>query len=440
MLGTLTPIWVASGLALREGQLDNTIVRALLDSTLTFAAISTLFIAARTALFGLQKTVNQKLWLVFLTISSLGLGTFVPTSELLISALMCAMFHFLMLKVPHSLTIGEGLLLVQGTRYGCRPALLALARDGWFLSATLKLQSPTVNSVMTSMIGLIALLAAVSFGTLSSHTWRSACLMLTATVIMVSLAMAPAHWVLVYVTSSQERLKVLLFWVTTLALSLPAMKILSSSANVRKIIIRKGYHALAVALFLPALMTQPGMLSVALAGAFAVLVAVEILRLANIPKISVQVHQFMSAFVDARDAGAFYVTHFTLLLGLAIPIWLSLSVDKTTNDIITFPESLAGILSTGIGDAAASIIGSSFGRVRIARDSRKTLEGTAAGATAMLISSWGMAQLWPKSPRSYNVWQLVVSTLLSALLEASTDQFDNIFVALHFFSLLCALH
>jgi dolichol kinase len=148
----------------------------------------------------------------------------------------------------------------------------------------------------------------------------------------------------------------------------------------------------------------------------------------------------MSAFVDARDSGAFYVTHFTLLLGLAIPIWLSLSVNKTTNDTSTFPESLAGILSTGIGDAAASIIGSSFGRVRIAGDSRKTLEGTVAGATAMLMSSWGMAQLWPKSPRSYNVWQLVVSTLLSALLEASTDQFDNIFVSLHFFSLLCALH
>ena len=31
----------------------------------------------------------------------------------------------------------------------------------------------------------------------------------------------------------------------------------------------------------------------------------------------------MTSFVDSRDSGAIFVTHFTLLLGMAAPLWLS---------------------------------------------------------------------------------------------------------------------
>lgn len=34
------------------------------------------------------------------------------------------------------------------------------------------------------------------------------------------------------------------------------------------------------------------------------------------------VHDFMTSFIDDRDSGALLVTHFTLLLGMAAPLWL----------------------------------------------------------------------------------------------------------------------
>ena len=49
--------------------------------------------------------------------------------------------------------------------------------------------------------------------------------------------------------------------------------------------VRKGYHLLAVALFLPALLLEPQLLGVALAAALAALLAVEALRLSGLPWI-----------------------------------------------------------------------------------------------------------------------------------------------------------
>ena len=51
---------------------------------------------------------------------------------------------------------------------------------------------------------------------------------------------------------------------------------------------RKGYHLLALGLFLPALLWEPQLLSISLAIAFALLVVLEILRLGGVPRIGEQ--------------------------------------------------------------------------------------------------------------------------------------------------------
>jgi hypothetical protein len=49
--------------------------------------------------------------------------------------------------------------------------------------------------------------------------------------------------------------------------------------------VRKGYHALAVVLFLPPAILDPDLLAVALAAAFALLAAAEVARIAALPGI-----------------------------------------------------------------------------------------------------------------------------------------------------------
>ncbi len=72
---------------------------------------------------------------------------------------------------------------------------------------------------------------------------------------------------------------------------------------------------MALALFAPALLLEPQLLAVALAIASALLVAVEMARVGNVPVLGPRVHAFMTAFIDSRDAGAVLVSHFSLLAG-----------------------------------------------------------------------------------------------------------------------------
>jgi dolichol kinase len=115
---------------------------------------------------------------------------------------------------------------------------------------------------------------------------------------------------------------------------------------------------MAVLMFLPALVLQPKFLDLAFGAALAVFVALEIIRIWRIQPLGEPLHQFMNAFTDHRDSEHLIVSHFSLLLGCALPIWMS----SGFNDRALSP--FAGILSLGIGDTMASMVGHKYGVLR----------------------------------------------------------------------------
>eukprot|EP00775_Hariotina_reticulata_P005752 gene5753-5992_t len=151
---------------------------------------------------------------------------------------------------------------------------------------------------------------------------------------ILAMAAAPLTWlgatavwtVLEVLPAKPWRLLVLLYWVGLLAVTLPGLKGCAGHSNVPQIIIRKVYHLLAGGLFIPVFFWDLQLLCLSLAIGFAALVLLEVLRHLQLPRIGQAVQHFMQDFVDERDSGVIYVTHFTLLLGLAIPMWLSIGL------------------------------------------------------------------------------------------------------------------
>lgn len=145
-------------------------------------------------------------------------------------------------------------------------------------------------------------------------------------------------------------------------------------------------------------------------------------------------------------AGAILITHFTLLLGMAAPVWLSNALSAGSSNgsaaagaaepgqqqqplwlaayagimilgaaalvvlaaaacsVIVVPgrqlQAAANFLNpspcppfAGFGDTAASAVGSLFGRHRLCKDSSKTWEGTAAAVVATLAAWAALASL-----------------------------------------------
>uniref|UniRef100_A0A0E0G113 dolichol kinase n=1 Tax=Oryza nivara TaxID=4536 RepID=A0A0E0G113_ORYNI len=222
----------------------------------------------------------------------------------------------------------------------------------------------------------------------------------------------PFVWVFNYIfTDSRERLALCAYWIFVIYVSIRRFYSISKQSKTERILLRKYYHPVAVLIFSPAIIFQVW----------------EIYPLGNI------VHQFMSAFTDHRDSEILIVSHFSLLLGCALPKWMS----SGFNDRPLTP--FAGILSLGIGDTMASMIGYKYGVLRWSKTGKKTIEGTAAGITSALAACSILLSLLASSGYilSQHWISLLVAVTLSGLLEAYTAQLDNAFIPLVFYSLLC---
>ena len=136
----------------------------------------------------------------------------------------------------------------------------------------------------------------------------------------------------------------------------------------------------------------------------------------------------MSASItDYRDGGKLVLTPIYLIVGLSLPVWL---------DYVRFgrPQlsSFAGLSSVGLGDSAASIIGRKFGRNNFFRYG-KTLEGMLANFAVQLAFLASLNQLLDFGVETTNI---LSASFMSAALEATTDQIDNLLIPLVHYSLL----
>ncbi|XP_010520384.1 PREDICTED: dolichol kinase EVAN [Tarenaya hassleriana] len=248
----------------------------------------------------------------------------------------------------------------------------------------------------------------------------------------------PFLWVFTFVFSEPlKRLTLCIYWVLLIIASVWRFYNISRNSKIERILLRKYYHLMAVLMFLPALVLQPKFLDLAFGVALAVFLALEIIRVWRIWPLGKPLHQFMNAFTDHRDSDILIVSHFSLLMGCALPIWMS----SGFNDRPLSP--FAGILSLGIGDTMASVVGHKYGVLRWSKTGKKTVEGTAAGITSVMavcfvlvpvLASTGFYILTTQEEK----WvSLLVAVTGSGMLEAYTAQLDNAFIPLVFYSLLC---
>ncbi|KQJ93298.1 hypothetical protein BRADI_3g03700v3 [Brachypodium distachyon] len=252
--------------------------------------------------------------------------------------------------------------------------------------------------------------------------------------LVQGLEVHPFVWIVNYMlTNSRERLALCAYWICVICVSIRRFYSISKQSKTERILLRKYYHLVAVLIFSPAVIFQPAFLDLAFGAAFAVFLILEMIRVWEVYPLGHTVHQFMNAFTDHRDSEILIVSHFSLLLGCALPKWMS----SGFNDRPLAP--FAGILSLGIGDTMASMIGYKYGVLRWSKTGKKTIEGTAAGITSVLAACSILVSLLASSGYilSQHWLSLSVAVTLSLLLEAYTAQLDNAFIPLVFYSLLC---
>ncbi|KAJ3324906.1 hypothetical protein HDV06_005494 [Boothiomyces sp. JEL0866] len=139
----------------------------------------------------------------------------------------------------------------------------------------------------------------------------------------------------------------------------------------------------------------------------------------------------MVPFLDDRDkSGSAILSHVYLLLGCALPIWFSnLSLPSS----VTIP--LCGTFALGIGDALASTVGKAIGVTKWA-NRRKSVQGTLAFIIGLYIS---LSMVDVYSSVAISKRTLLISSTLTGLLEAFSEQNDNIVIPLYMYIVLTIL-
>lgn len=244
----------------------------------------------------------------------------------------------------------------------------------------------------------------------------------------------PLLWVIGFILEKPlERLLLCIYWLAITCLAILRFYNISKNSTIERILLRKYYHLLAVIMFVPALLFDTEFLKLAFGAALAAFLVLEMIRIWRILPLGDLVNQFMKAFTDHRDSEILIISHFSLLLGCATPIWMSGHISD--RPLAPF----AGILSLGIGDTMASLVGHKYGVLRWSKGGKKTIEGTAAGITSMLLACLFLLPplAWTGFTSSQDWLSLVIAVILAGMLEAYTTQLDNAFIPLIFYSLLC---
>lgn len=193
---------------------------------------------------------------------------------------------------------------------------------------------------------------------------------------------------------ANTRLLIFAYWALVLVLGLLA--VFALTAHVEVDTRRKVFHAVMVAMLLPATFVDPCFCALALALVLAVFLLLEAIRAGQVPPLGNAIGRFVAPYVDGRDLrGPVVVSHIFLLIGCAVPLWFSLAAIDRAGDSpwqgwelaenTREVAMIAGVVCVGMGDAAASLIGRRFGRHKWIWIGGKSLEGSAAFAVAVTV-------------------------------------------------------
>lgn len=199
---------------------------------------------------------------------------------------------------------------------------------------------------------------------------------------------------------------------------------------------RKLFHILIVAIFLPGIVTQCQLLFTTTALLLAVFVVLETARIINLNFVGDALNEAVGLFVDEKDAGLVALTPIYLLVGCALPLWLHpcpwCAIRPDAVDVLPL---LSGVLSVGVGDTVASVVGSKYGR-HWWMNGDKSIEGTVASIFAQGLVLIGLVYLQCLYVTTFQIYVSLAAIVVNSIVEAHTNQVDNLVLPLVTFIML----
>ncbi|XP_056021644.1 dolichol kinase-like isoform X2 [Ostrea edulis] len=246
----------------------------------------------------------------------------------------------------------------------------------------------------------------------------------------------PYRVLLHFLMESKVRVYLLVWWSVLVLISLcVTMLNQNNKPSKGRTRVRKIFHILILGVYVPGLLYDAVLLFTASWVALGCLIIAETVRLLQVPVFGPLLQKCYSVFLSAQDEGRLILTPIYLLVGFSLPLWIHTFQWCDFSDVLPL---FAGLLSVGVGDTMASVVGSTIGKHKIF-GSHKTVEGTVASIIFQLIFIFIKPYFSPVDVLHNRLVPVTGIVAATSLLEASTSQIDNHVLPLFMYNLLITL-
>ncbi|KAH7578997.1 hypothetical protein J7297_05020 [Nakaseomyces glabratus] len=229
---------------------------------------------------------------------------------------------------------------------------------------------------------------------------------------------SPALWLIDYILESEIRQYIMLSWVIVLVVFIPLVILFKSKISLNTS--RKIWHFVIFLLIVEPFHLDPEFVKISLCGIIPCFLSVEYLRYLKIEPYGEHLDFFLTSFADYRDQrGPLIVSYIYLITGITIPLLLF--------------ESPVGLVSLGVGDSLASIVGKKVGRMHW-KGTNKTIEGTVAFIVGTTFISW-ILQRYFNYFSTIDIFKILVICTTGGVLEGNSELNDNILIPLFMVSM-----
>jgi dolichol kinase len=241
----------------------------------------------------------------------------------------------------------------------------------------------------------------------------------------------PEMFILPYIMNSKFTIQLILFWILLVIIAILIVGQKSGTNSKATTSERKIFHGLIVAVIISGVIVDIEFTYFASLIALAIFLYLEYIRAFDIRPLSRLLDESFMRFTDEKDQGTLVLTNIYLLVGTFLPLWITYDLSSANKLVI-----LSGALSVGIGDSAASIVGSCYGYYRWPYSPKKSVDGTLASVVSqvLLLLILSFANV---IHHSY-VSRAFLPVVITSLIEAHTTQVDNLVLPLTMYILFSA--
>lgn len=337
-----------------------------------------------------------------------------------------ALLRLALTQCPKTFTIGEAMVVIQSIiLFG----VMAIGKSLYNMGDKQDEEMQFLNSVIFTILSSVGIIVTALFfldesqktlavlGYITSVTGTYALM-----ILHVQVGLDCILKIASYILLDFAKMKLILLWLCLVGISVFVV-LIRTKLNVKaSTVTRKTFHVLASLVFLTGIVYDIRLMNLAIGVGFGAIILVEAFRKSEIETISPALQAAFEVYSDEKDAGCFAMTPLYLYVGLACPLLL----------VPVHPgyelELLSGVLSIGVGDTAASWFGSKYGFNKWAGGD-KSVEGTAFNVLSQVAVVYAL-ELFGLLDTPQAIFRATVSAAISGLVEAKTDQVDNLILPL----------